>query len=110
MDREQQRTEPKRPSTEGDRPPVIDRHEPPAEPRRTGPLGSIEGADRAALGLDAQPQEASAAAQVDPSESHVPGPAWGTRPATDEKPWQTSLATESDDSGIGAEPDPEGEI
>jgi hypothetical protein len=92
------------------RPPVIDRHQPPAEPQRTGPMGSIEGADRAGLGLDAEPEPAPRAAQVDPTEAHVPGPVWGDLPATDRKPWQTSVATKSDDAGIGAEPDPEGEI
>jgi hypothetical protein len=91
------------------RPPVIDRHVPPAEPKRTGPMGSIAGADRAGLGLDAEPETAPSGAQVDPSESELPGPDFGTFPTTAEKPWETTLATKSDDAGIGAEPDPEGE-
>jgi hypothetical protein len=92
------------------RPPVIDHHLPPAEPKRDGPLGSLEGADRAALGLDPAPQPASPAAQVDPSETALPGPKFGDQPATAAKPWYTSLAAESDEAEIGAEPDPEGEI
>ncbi len=96
---------------ETDRPPVIDRHQPPVDPKRTGPLGSIEGADHAALGLDAEPASAPPGAQVDPSEAAaLPGPAFGDAPNTARKPWETSLATKSDDAGIGAEPDPEGEI
>ncbi|HET8570396.1 MAG TPA: hypothetical protein VFN14_00715 [Candidatus Limnocylindria bacterium] len=98
------------PPNQDNRPPVIDRHQPPAKPQRTGPMGSIEGADRAGLGIDAEPEPAPVAAQVDPSKTHVPGPAWGDLPATDRKPWQTTLATKSDDAGIGAKPDPEGEI
>lgn len=92
------------------RPPVIDRHEPPAEPKLTGPLGSIAGADRAGLGLDGGPDSAPSGAQVDPSEADVPGPEYGDFPATAEKPWGTTLATKSDDAGAGAGPDPEGEV
>lgn len=95
---------------ETNRPRVIDNHEPPAEPKRSGPLGSIEGADRAALGLDAEADSAPPGAQVDPTEADLPGPKFGDFPASDEKPWETTLATKSDDAGIGAEPDPEGEI
>ncbi len=92
------------------RPPVIDHHEPPAEPKRSGPLGSIAGADRAGLGLDGVPETAPPGAQVDPSETNVPGPDFGDFPATAKKPWETTLATKSDDAELGAEPDPEGEI
>jgi hypothetical protein len=73
-------------------------------------MGTSTGVDRAALGLDAEPIEASAAAQVDPTRTEVPGPKFGDWAATAEKPWQTSMATENDDAGIGSEPDPEGEV
>lgn len=99
-----------KPEENATRPPVIDRHLPPAEPKRDGPLGTITGVDRAALGLDAEPVGASPSAHVDPSQTRVPGPEFGDGPATAEKPWQTTLATENDEAGIGAEPDPEGEV
>ena len=102
-------TDADRDSNDG-RPPVIDRHEPPAEPKLTGPLGSIAGADRAGLGLVGEPESAPAGAQVDPSEADVPGPDFGDFPATADKPWETTLATKSDNAGVGAEPDPEGEV
>ncbi len=93
----------------GDRPPTIDRHEPPAVPDREGPMGAIRGADRSALGIDAEVHAAPASAEVDATETSVPGPRWGEVPATDAKPWMTSMAAQSDDAEIGAEPDPEGE-
>jgi hypothetical protein len=98
------------PGVNPNRPPIIDRHLPPAEPKRDGPLGSIDGADRAALGLDPGPASAPPGAQVDSSATHLPGPKFGDRPATEDKPWTTSFATESDEAGIGADPDPEGQI
>jgi hypothetical protein len=96
--------------TDTDPPPVIDRHEPPAEPRRTGPLGSIEGADQAALGLSGEAESAPPGAAVDASETDLPGTDFGDFPATDAKPWQTTLASKSDHADMGSEPDPEGEI
>jgi hypothetical protein len=98
------------PDEKANRPPITDRHLPPAEPERDGPMGSITGVDRAALGLDAQPVEAPPSAEVDAAQTRVPGPAFGDWPATAEKPWQTSMATENDEAGIGSEPDAEGEI
>ncbi len=95
---------------EGDRPPIIDRHLPPAEPKRDGPLDSIEGADRAGLGLTPEPASAPPGAHVDGSRTQVPGPRFGDTPADAEKPWETSLATKNDHTGIGAEPDAEGEL
>ncbi len=93
-----------------DKPRVIDNHEPPADPKRTGPMGSIAGADRAALGVDARAESAPEGAQVDPTETDIPGPHFADHPATAEKPWETSFATKSDDAGIGAEADPAGEV
>lgn len=90
-------------------PPVIDRHLPPAEPQTDGPLGSIRGADAAGLGLDVRTNPAPAAAAVDPSDTRVPGAHFGDHPATAEKPWQTTLATNSDKAEMGAAPDPAGE-
>jgi hypothetical protein len=92
------------------RPPVTDRHLPPAEPEREGPLGSITGVDRAALGIDADPVEASPNAVVDASETRVPGPEYGDSPADARKPWETTLASKSDMAEIGGEPDPEGKV
>jgi hypothetical protein len=92
------------------RPRIIDRHLPPAEPKRGGPLGIIEGTDSAALGLDPQPASAPPGAKVDSSMTQMPGPKFGDHPATEDKPWATSFGTESDEAGIGAEPDPEGQI
>ncbi len=90
-------------------PPVIDRQLPPAEPKTDGPLGSIRGADAAGLGLDAVTNPAPAAAAVDPGERLVPGADFGDHPPTADKPWETSLATISDDAEMGARPDPAGE-
>lgn len=90
-------------------PPVIDRHLPPAEPKTDGPLGSIRGADLAGLGLDAPTNPAPAAAAVDPSDRLVPGADFGDHPPTAHKPWETTLATNSDNAEMGAEPDAAGE-
>lgn len=90
-------------------PPVIDRQLPPAEPQTDGPLGSIRGADAAGLGLDARTSPAPAAAAVDSSDARVPGAGFGDDPPTASKPWETTLATNSDNAEIGAEPDPAGE-
>jgi hypothetical protein len=92
------------------RPPMIDRHLPPAEPKREGPMGSIEGADSAALGLEPEPLSAPSGAHVDPTMRQVPGAKFGEDAPTTAKPWATSLATENDDAGIGAKPDPAGEV
>lgn len=92
------------------RPPVTDRHLPPAKPQREGPMGTMTGVDRAALGVEAEPTEAAPNAQVEGAQTRIPGPKFGDWPATAEKPWQTSMATENDEAGIGAEPDAEGEV
>ena len=69
--------------------------------RRTGPLGAIEGADAGALGVDGPPPgSAPLAADVDPSEEHVPGPSFDDQPKTGSKPWFTSLAAESEQAGV----------
>ena len=80
---------------------------PPGEPRRTGPMGAIEGADAAALGIDGRPPgEAPPSADADPGEEHVPGPSFDDVPRTDSKPWFTSLAAESPQAGV-ANDDPD---
>jgi hypothetical protein len=76
------------------------------EPQRTGPLGTIEGTDAGALGIDPPPGAAPSAAEVDPSEEHVPGPAFDDVPRTESKPWFTSLAAESEQAGV-ANDDPD---
>jgi hypothetical protein len=64
-------------------------------------LGGLEGTDSAALGTEPPPESAPDAARVDDEENLVPGATFGLRPATDDKPWFTSLAAESDQAGVG---------
>ena len=63
-------------------------------------LEAIEGADAAALGVGSPPDSASLAAQVDDSENLVPGADFALHPATDAKPWFTSLVAESGQAGV----------
>jgi hypothetical protein len=67
-------------------------------------LQGIEGADAAALGLGPPPDSAPPAAEVDDSENLVPGADFALHPATDAKPWFTSLAAESGQAGVGNDP------
>jgi hypothetical protein len=69
-----------------------------------GKLGGIEGADGAALGIEPPPPPAPEAAHVDDDENLVPGATFGLHPATEAKPWFTSLAAESDQAGVANEP------
>ena len=63
-------------------------------------LGGLEGADAAALGTDPPPESAPTGAQVDDEERLMPGPRFDESPATDAKPWFTSLAAGSDQAGV----------
>lgn len=67
-------------------------------------LGGIEGADAAALGIEPPPASAPEAAQVDDEETLVPGATFGLHPATEAKPWFTSLAAESEQAGVANDP------
>lgn len=67
-------------------------------------LGGLEGADAAALGVDAAPESASPAAAVDGDEVLVPGANADDRDLAQEKPWFTSLAYESDQVGVANDP------
>ena len=75
------------------------------DPRSTTDrLGGLEGADEGALGTAPAPQSAPEAAQVDDEENLVPGATFGLHPATEDKPWFTSLAAESDQAGVANDP------
>jgi len=66
-------------------------------------LGGLEGADAAALGIDATPESAPPGAAVDNDEQLVPGaPAHDAR--DEAKPWFTSLAAGSDQAGVANDP------
>jgi hypothetical protein len=66
-------------------------------------LGGLEGADAAALGIDAMPESAPPGAAVDDDEQLVPGaPADDAR--DESKPWFTSLAARSDQAGVANDP------
>lgn len=67
-------------------------------------LGGLEGADAAALGTDAPPETAPPGAEVVDEENLVPGADFGQHPATDDKPWFTSLAAESSQAGVANDP------
>jgi hypothetical protein len=67
-------------------------------------LGGLEGTDSAALGTQPPPQPAPETARVEDEENLVPGAHFGDRPATDAKPWFTSLAAESDQAGVANDP------
>lgn len=64
----------------------------------------IEGADAGALGTAPPPESAPEAAEVDGGETRVPGASFGSRPATEAKPWFTSLAAESEQAGVANDP------
>lgn len=66
-------------------------------------LAAIEGADAAALGLNAPPESAPAGAVVDDAEERVPGP-MHEGPGRAEKPWASSLAADSIQAGVANEP------
>ena len=66
--------------------------------------GGLEGADAAALGVDAPPESASPAATVDGEEVLVPGANAEDRDLSQEKPWFTSLSYESDQAGVANDP------
>jgi hypothetical protein len=67
-------------------------------------LGGLEGTDAAALGAESPPESAPEAARVDDEENLVPGATFGLHPATEAKPWFTSLAAESDQAGVANDP------
>ena len=66
-------------------------------------LGTIEGVDDAALGIDAEPAGAPPGAQVDATDTRVPG-ATKEGPAQGVKPWSTSLAFDDDQAGVANDP------
>ena len=67
-------------------------------------LGGIEGADAAALGMGPPPDSGPPGVEVDDSENLVPGADFAHHPATDAKPWFTSLAAESGQAGVANDP------
>lgn len=68
-------------------------------------LGSLEGADDGALGTAPAPESAPPGARVSDDEHRVPGADFDERRhGHDEKPWFTSLASESDQAGVGNDP------
>ena len=67
-------------------------------------LRGIEGADAAALGVSPPPESAPPGAEVDDALNLVPGADFGLHPATDDKPWFTSLAAESGQAGVANDP------
>jgi len=85
--------------TDSAQPPCMDDERSPAYK-----LQGIEGADAAALGVGPPPESAPRGAEVDDSENLVPGADFGLHPATDSKPWFTSLAAESGQAGVGNDP------
>jgi hypothetical protein len=66
-------------------------------------LGGIEGADAAALGIDATPNEAPPGAAIEDDVQVVPGPDLELR-RDEAKPWFTSLAATSDQAGVANDP------
>ena len=67
-------------------------------------LGGLEGADAAALGVDAVPESAPPGAAVDDDEQLVPGAAADDVARDEAKPWFTSLAARSDQAGVANDP------
>jgi len=67
-------------------------------------LGGLEGADAAALGVDATPEPAPPGAEILEDEQLVPGAHAGDIPRTEAKPWFTSLAAGSDQAGVANDP------
>lgn len=66
----------------------------------------IEGADAGALGTNEPPHTAPEGARVDATERRVPGADFDDHPPTEEKPWFTSLAADSEQAGVAnADPD-----
>lgn len=66
--------------------------------------GAIEGADAAALGIDAAPASAPPGAEVEADEQLVPGADADERPRDEAKPWFTSLVADSDQAGVANDP------
>jgi hypothetical protein len=66
-------------------------------------LEPIEGADDGALGVTPPPEPASPDAQEAVDQQLVPGATYGDRIPTEEKPWFTSLAAESEQAGVANE-------
>ena len=62
---------------------------------------AIEGADAASLGQAEPPRSAPPGANVDPSEHRVPGAGFDDHPATEAKPWSSSLAARDPQAGVG---------
>ena len=67
-------------------------------------LGGLEGADAAALGIDAAPESAPPSAQVNDEERLVPGANFDDRRRDESKPWFTSLAAQSHQAGVANDP------
>ena len=67
-------------------------------------LDGLEGADPAALGIDAAPESAPPGARVDDEENLVPGADFDDVRREQSKPWFTSLAAESSQAGVANEP------
>lgn len=67
-------------------------------------LGGIEGVDAGALGIGPPPESAPEAAELEAEENLVPGADFGLHPATDDKPWFTTLAAESEQAGVANDP------
>jgi hypothetical protein len=69
-------------------------------------LRGLEGTDDAALGISPPPESAPDSAEPDGDpEVLVPGADFADRAPTERKPWFTSLAAESDQAGVGNDPD-----
>jgi len=67
-------------------------------------LGGLEGADAAALGIEAPPESAPPGAAVDDDEQLVPGAHFDDVRRDQAKPWFTSLAAGSEQAGVGNDP------
>jgi len=67
-------------------------------------LDGLEGADPAALGIDAAPESAPPGAKVDDEEHLVPGANFDDVRRDQSKPWFTSLAAESSQAGVANDP------
>ena len=67
-------------------------------------LGGLEGADAAALGIDAAPESAPPGAHVDDEERLVPGADFDDVRRDESKPWFTSLAADSGQAGVANDP------
>lgn len=75
----------------------------------TEKLGAIEGTDAGALGIGSPPESAPESVELERGGDIVPGTDFGRHAATDEKPWFTSLAAESDQAGVANDPPDEQE-